>query len=81
MSNKPDPAHFIRAKEISGIDFQSTLHIGDDAVNDIKGARDLGINAMWFNVNNSKWELDKNPPLEFKKWSEFMDLIENNYGK
>ncbi|MDC0365654.1 HAD family hydrolase, partial [Gammaproteobacteria bacterium] len=75
MSNKPDPAHFIRAKEITGIDFQSTLHIGDDAVNDIKGARDLGINTMWFNSQNLPWDIDDNPPIEFNHWSEFKNLL------
>jgi putative hydrolase of the HAD superfamily len=80
-SNKPEEGHFLKARELSRISFENTLHVGDHPVNDVAGARDLGINAVWFNVNDSKWELDKNPPLEFKKWSEFMDLIENNYGK
>ena len=79
-SNKPEQGHFLKAKELSKICFENTLHVGDHPVNDVAGARNLGINAVWFNVNNSKWELDKNPPLEFKKWSEFMALVENNYG-
>ena len=81
MSNKPDPAHFVRAQEISGIDFQSTLHIGDDAVNDIKGARDLGINTMWFNSKNLTWDIDDNPPIEFNHWSEFKNLLLLHHGK
>ena len=75
MSNKPGPAHFVRAKEISGIDFQNTLHIGDHPVNDIKGARDLGINTMWFNSQNLTWDIDNNPPIEFNHWSEFKNLL------
>jgi len=75
MSNKPGPAHFVRAKEISGIDFQNTLHIGDHPVNDIKGARDLGINTMWFNSQNLTWDIDDNPPIEFNHWSEFKNLL------
>ena len=81
MSNKPDPAHFVRAQEISGIDFQSTLHIGDDAVNDIKGARDLGINTMWFNSQNLTWDIDDNPPIEFNHWSEFKNLLLLHHGQ
>ena len=81
MSNKPNPAHFVRAQEISGIDFQSTLHIGDDAVNDIKGARDLGINTMWFNSQNLTWDIDDNPPIEFNHWSEFKNLLSLHHGQ
>lgn len=74
-SNKPDSAHFIKAKEISGIEFVNTLHIGDHPINDVKGARDLGINTMWFNSQNLKWDIDGNPPVEFNHWSQFMNLL------
>jgi FMN phosphatase YigB (HAD superfamily) len=50
-------------------------------VNDVLGARDLGINAIWFNQNNLDWDIDENPPIQFNKWSQFIDLVENNYGK
>ena len=79
-SNKPDKAHFVKAHELSQVDFKNTLHVGDHPVNDILGARNLGINTMWFNLNNLNWEIDDNPPIQFNKWSEFHDLIKNNYG-
>ena len=79
-SNKPDKAHFVKAHELSQVDFKNTLHVGDHPVNDIFGARNLGINTMWFNLNNLNWEVDDNPPIQFNKWSEFHDLIKNNYG-
>ena len=81
MSNKPEPAHFVKAKEISGIDFQNTLHIGDHPINDIKGARDLGINTMWFNSQNLTWDIDDNPPIEFNHWSEFENLLSLHHGQ
>ena len=79
-SNKPDQGHFVKAKELSQISFQNTLHVGDHPVNDIYGARELGINVMWFNLNNLVWDIDGNPPIQFKKWSEFINLLEENYG-
>ena len=79
-SNKPDQGHFIRAKELSQINFHNTLHVGDHPVNDVYGARELGINVMWFNLNNSVWDIDENPPIQFKKWSDFVNLLEENYG-
>ncbi len=65
-SNKPEEGHFLKARELSRINFANTLHVGDHPLNDVTGARDLGINAVWFNVNNSKWELDTNPPLNLR---------------
>ncbi len=79
-SNKPDQGHFVKAKELSKINFHNTLHVGDHPVNDISGARKLGINVMWFNLNNLVWDIDENPPIQFKKWSEFVNLLEENYG-
>jgi HAD superfamily hydrolase (TIGR01549 family) len=79
-SNKPDQGHFVKAKELSQISFQNTLHVGDHPVNDVYGARELGINVMWFNLNNLVWDIDGNPTIQFKKWSEFINLLEENYG-
>ena len=79
-SNKPDQGHFVKAKELSQISFQNTLHVGGHPVNDVYGARELGINVMWFNLNNLVWDIDGNPPIQFKQWSEFINLLEENYG-
>ena len=79
-SNKPDQGHFIKAKELSQINFHNTLHVGDHPVNDVYGARELGINVMWFNPNNLVWDIDENPPIQFNKWSDFENLLEENYG-
>jgi len=78
-SNKPGPAHFLKARELSGIEFENTLHVGDHPINDIKGARDLGINTMWFNSQNLNWELDEEPPIEFNDWSAFTSLLSSHY--
>ena len=80
-SNKPDKGHFDKARKLSQVDFKNTLHVGDHPVNDVLGARDLGINAIWFNQSNLDWDIDENPPIQFNKWSQFIDLVENNYGK
>ncbi len=79
-SNKPDQGHFIKAKDLSKIEFINTLHVGDHPINDMYGARELGINVMWFNFNNLSWDVDENPPIQFKKWAEFLNLLEENYG-
>ena len=78
-SNKPDRAHFVKAHELSQVDFKNTLHVGDHPVNDIVGARELGINTMWFNLNNLNWEIDESPPIQFNKWSQFINLVKKSY--
>ena len=78
-SNKPNQAHFVKASELSQVAFKDTLHVGDHPVNDILGARELGINTIWFNLNNTNWDIDNNPPIEFTKWSQFINLLENSY--
>ena len=78
-NNKPDKAHFVKAHELSQVEFKNTLHVGDHPINDIFGARELGINTMWFNLNNLDWEIDENPPIQFNKWSQFIELVENSY--
>ena len=80
-TNKPHKNHFSKAREISRISFENTLHVGDHPVNDVLGARELGINTMWFNLNNLNWDIDNNPPIQFTKWSQFKDLVESSYGK
>ena len=34
----------------------------------------------WFNLNNHAWDIDESPPIQFNKWSQFISLVEDNYG-
>ena len=77
QSNKPGKAHFIKALEgYKNITFNEVVHIGDDQVNDVCGAQDLGINALWFNNKNAKWDQDNAVPIEFNQWNKCIDIIE-----
>ena len=50
------------------------------SINDVKGALDLGINAIWFNGLNKNWEeKDIKEPLQFDDWTKITKLIKNNY--
>ena len=80
-SNKPDQAHFVKARELSQVNFKNTLHVGDHPVNDILGARKLGINTMWFNLNHLNWDIDESPPIQFNQWSQFINLVQKSYDK
>ena len=80
-NNKPDQAHFVKARELSQVNFKNTLHVGDHPVNDILGARKLGINTMWFNLNHLNWDIDESPPIQFNQWSQFINLVQKSYDK
>ena len=52
---KPDPLIFQVAAERAGVPLESMLHIGDDPVSDVVGARGAGMRAAWFNPNRLPW--------------------------
>jgi len=43
---KPDPRIFIQTLEKLGVSPRESLHVGDDALDDLKGARDVGMRAV-----------------------------------
>jgi len=53
---KPDPAMFISALKQTGIPAEKALHVGDHPVHDIQGARNAGIDAVWINRFNQRWD-------------------------
>ena len=52
---KPDPAIFDAASERSGVPLEAFLHVGDDPVRDVQGARDLGMATVWVNRDGGPW--------------------------
>lgn len=53
---KPDRKIFMAAAERAGVAPQAMLHIGDDALCDVVGARRAGLQAVWFNPKGLAWE-------------------------
>ncbi len=49
---KPDPAMFKEAISRLGIHPSECLHVGDDILHDVEGAKSIGMQAAWFNRNN-----------------------------
>jgi FMN hydrolase / 5-amino-6-(5-phospho-D-ribitylamino)uracil phosphatase len=61
--SKPDPAPFLAALERAGAEPHETLHIGDHPVDDIQGARAVGLHALWFNRLGLDWPDPAGPEL------------------
>ncbi|MFO8003604.1 HAD family hydrolase [Thioalkalivibrio sp.] len=63
---KPDPAIFRRAARHAGLPSEAILHIGDDPVCDVLGARNAGMHSGWFNPGTSAWRHEApRPALTF----------------
>lgn len=80
---KPDPRIFHAAAALAGVAAHEVLHIGDDTVLDILGARSAGMQAAWANRVEAIWPhggedgLSGEPPpeFEFASFSELCDAL------
>ena len=68
QSNKPDKGHFQKALDLSGLSADEVLHIGDHQINDVVGAINTGMKAIWFNKEKVDWEQEYLKPKEISDW-------------
>ncbi len=61
---KPDPGIFLAAAALLGAAPGEVLHVGDDPVMDVCGARDAGLCTAWINRAGERWPADLGPPPE-----------------
>ena len=74
---KPDPRIFLRACEIMGVSESEAVHVGDSVTNDVGGARDAGLTAVWLNRLVATREPEHPVPHhEIASLSELIALLE-----
>ena len=78
-SNKPSPPHFLKALEIASCHADEAIHVGDCPVNDVGGARNCNINAIWFNCEKSKWDEIFPCDLQARCWKDLYEIISKNF--
>jgi len=59
---KSEPDIYKQVQKLANINAQQMVHIGDDPVNDISGAKLAGVHAIWLNREQKKWTLDSCEP-------------------
>lgn len=59
---KSEPDIYWHAQKLANIEAQQMVHIGDDPVNDITGAKLAGVFAIWLNRENKAWDLETCEP-------------------
>ncbi|MEJ6654412.1 MAG: HAD family hydrolase [Pseudomonas sp.] len=78
--SKPDPAPFLAALERAGVEPHQALHIGDHPVDDIQGAREVGLHTLWFNRLGLEWTDPERPHGEVRCLSEIPGWLRNYRG-
>ncbi|MDR6677125.1 HAD family hydrolase [Pseudomonas oryzihabitans] len=72
---KPDPMPFREALRLTGIPAEATVHVGDNPVDDVQGAQQAGIRAVWFNPLQTAWQGTGQPDAEIRSLSELPELL------
>lgn len=52
---KPDPVIYARLVDLAAVPPGQILHVGDDAVTDVEGARRAGMRTVWMNRGSGAW--------------------------
>jgi len=76
QSNKPDKGHFQKALDLSGLSADEVLHIGDHQINDVVGAINTGMKAIWFNKEGVDWKQECLRPKEISDWYNYKIIDE-----
>ena len=72
---KPDARLFHKALSLGGVAAGSTVHVGDHPGDDIAGAQQAGLRAIWFNPGGKRWDGDKAPDAEVGCLSELPAVL------
>ncbi len=77
---KPDAQIFRVAAERLGVAPAAILHVGDDPLMDMVGARDAGLRTAWINRAGDAWPaaLGAAPDLDLRDMGELVDWLESH---
>ncbi|PVZ10430.1 MULTISPECIES: HAD family hydrolase [unclassified Pseudomonas] len=73
---KPDPAPFEEALRRAGTHACHAVHVGDNPCDDIAGAQQAGLRAVWYNPRRLPWEAGALPDAQIASLAELPALLE-----
>lgn len=74
---KPDPRIFSLLLGRAGLAAGAAVHVGDDAVADVEGARRAGVTPVWLNRRGQDWPGSASPaPLCIRSLTELAGLLD-----
>jgi len=59
---KSEPDIYWQAQKMANVNAQQMVHIGDDPINDVSGAKSAGVYAIWLNREQKQWTLETCEP-------------------
>ena len=72
---KPDARLFHEALQRGEATAETAVHIGDHPGDDIAGAQQAGLRAIWFNPAGKTWEAERLPNAEIRSLTELPGLL------
>lgn len=72
---KPDPRPFQEAMRLGQATPADSVHIGDHPGDDIAGAQQAGLRAVWYNPQGKPWEADGRPDAEVGSLDELPQVL------
>lgn len=72
---KPDPKIFEITAQQAGCELSQMLHVGDSLVNDVAGAQNVGISAVWLNREGVKNDTEIRPDYEISSLIEITTIL------
>lgn len=72
---KPDSRLFHEALQRGQATADTAVHIGDHPGDDIAGAQQAGLRAIWFNPGGKTWEAERAPDAEIRSLKELPALL------
>jgi HAD superfamily hydrolase (TIGR01549 family) len=73
---KPAPEIFLETCRRLALTPENVLHVGDDPLLDVHGARAAGLPCAWLNRTGSAWSHDLRPDLEFTDLTELANWLD-----
>ena len=74
--SKPHPAMFEAAATEAGCNNEEVLHVGDDPISDVHGARNAGALPVWMNRKGSAWPAaHREPEHEIETLHDLLELL------
>ncbi len=75
-ASKPHPAMFDAAATRAGCSNEEILHVGDDPITDVHGARNAGAIPVWINRNGAVWPATHDEPEhEIETLRDLLELL------
>lgn len=73
---KPDPRIFALLLQQADLGPERALHVGDDVIADVEGARRAGVTPVWLNRAGEEWPAAAHPPpLTVRTLTELAELV------